>query len=64
MRKAAHVHGIAVGSRTDFEGMTHAIARHRVRPVVDRSFAFDDCAAAYEYMHAQSHVGKVTIGIA
>ena len=31
---------ISVGSRTDFEAMNRAIAMHRLRPVIDRTFPF------------------------
>ncbi|MET0660594.1 MAG: NAD(P)-dependent alcohol dehydrogenase [Steroidobacteraceae bacterium] len=63
MRKAAHVHGIAVGSRENFEGMLRALELHRVKPVIDRRFAFEEAARAFEYLGGQSHLGKVTIQI-
>ena len=31
---------ISVGSRADFEAMNRAIALHRLRPVIDRTFPF------------------------
>src|SRR3984893_4416347 len=40
------VGAISVGSRTDFEAMNRAIAPHRLRPVIDRSFPFTEANQA------------------
>ncbi len=61
MGRTAAVSGIYVGSRADFEAMNAFIAEHKLRPVIDRTFAFEDAAAAYEYMDSGSHFGKVVI---
>ena len=37
---------ISVGSRADFEAMNRAIALHRLRPVIDRTFPFAEANAA------------------
>jgi NADPH:quinone reductase-like Zn-dependent oxidoreductase len=50
-----------VGSRATFEEMNRAIESHALRPVVDRSFAFDDALKAYEHFSSKRHVGKVVI---
>lgn len=55
------IQGILVGSRDSFEAMSRAIARHRIRPVVDRVFPFDEAREAMVYMTGQRHVGKVCI---
>jgi NADPH:quinone reductase-like Zn-dependent oxidoreductase len=55
------VQGIFVGSREMFEAMNHAIALHKLRPVVDKVFAFDDAPAAYELMERGGHFGKIVI---
>ncbi|MGH8175405.1 MAG: zinc-binding dehydrogenase, partial [Steroidobacter sp.] len=52
---------IYVGSRDDFESMNAFIAQHRIRPVIDRVFAFEEAAAAFEYLDSGSHFGKVVI---
>jgi NADPH:quinone reductase-like Zn-dependent oxidoreductase len=54
---------IAVGSRTDFEAMNRAIAVHRMRPVIDRVFAFEEAQAAYRYLRTGDPFGKVVIEI-
>ncbi len=56
--------GIFVGSRQMFEAMNRAIAQHKIRPVIDRVFPFEEAKAAYTYLKGATHVGKVVIGIA
>jgi NADPH:quinone reductase-like Zn-dependent oxidoreductase len=57
------VRGIFVGAREHFEGLMRAVAVNRLKPVVDKTFAFEDAVAAYEYVKAGKHFGKVVITI-
>lgn len=57
------VQGILVGSRDDFEAMNRAIAAHQLQPVIDKTFAFDEARAAFDWMHSGSHFGKIVIQI-
>jgi NADPH:quinone reductase-like Zn-dependent oxidoreductase len=52
---------ISVGSRTDFEVMNRAIAMHRLRPVIDRTFPFAEAKEAYRHFEGRGHFGKVVI---
>jgi len=52
---------ISVGSRTDFETMNRAIAMHRLRPVIDRTFPFAEAKEAYRHFEDRGHFGKVVI---
>jgi NADPH:quinone reductase-like Zn-dependent oxidoreductase len=52
---------IYVGSRADFEAMNAFIARHKLKPVIDRVFSFEEAPAAFEYLESGSHFGKVAI---
>ncbi len=61
LRKQARLHGVYVGSRGQFERMNAAISAHRMEPVVDREFDFDDAPAAYRHLEGASHFGKVVI---
>jgi NADPH:quinone reductase-like Zn-dependent oxidoreductase len=61
--KQASVHGVFVGSRGHFERMNAAIALHRLEPVIDRVFDFDDAPAAYAHLHTAAHFGKVVLRI-
>src|SRR5437899_2052193 len=55
------VGAISVGSRADFEAMNRAIALHRSRPVIDRTFPFAEAQAAYRHFEGRGHFGKVVI---
>ncbi|MBI3650991.1 MAG: NAD(P)-dependent alcohol dehydrogenase [Acidobacteria bacterium] len=55
------VQGIFVGSRQMFETMNAAIALHRMKPVVDQVFGFEEAPAAYQMMAAGAHFGKICI---
>jgi NADPH:quinone reductase-like Zn-dependent oxidoreductase len=55
------VGSISVGSRADFEAMNRAIALHRLRPVIDRTFPFAEAKAAYRHFESRGHFGKVVI---
>jgi NADPH:quinone reductase-like Zn-dependent oxidoreductase len=59
--KMAVVRGVYVGSAEMFEAMNRAVARHQLKPVVDRVFSFADAPAACAYQQSGSHFGKVTI---
>ena len=52
---------ISVGSRADFEAMNRAIALHRLRPVIDRVFPFEEAPAAYRHFESRAHFGKVVV---
>ena len=61
--KQASVHGVFVGSRGHFERMNAAIALHRMEPVIDRVFDFNDAGAAYSHLESAAHFGKVVLRI-
>ena len=60
---ARRLSGIYVGSRQMFEDMNALIDVSKIRPVVDRVFAFDDAQAAYRHLDSGQHFGKVVIGL-
>jgi NADPH:quinone reductase-like Zn-dependent oxidoreductase len=53
--------GILVGSRESFEAMSRAIELHRLRPIVDRVFPWQEARAALEQMAAGHHFGKIAL---
>lgn len=63
MRKSIKVQGIYVGSRRMFLDMNRAIGAHRMKPVIDRTFAFEDARSAYHAMQAAGHFGKLVIKV-
>jgi NADPH:quinone reductase-like Zn-dependent oxidoreductase len=46
-----------------FEDMNRAITLHRLRPVVDRVFKFDEARDALRYMQSGQHVGKIVVRV-
>lgn len=63
LRKLVRIQGIYVGSRADFEKMNRAIAQHRLKPVIDRTYEFDQAQEAFRTMESGSHFGKIVIRI-
>src|SRR5665213_2637271 len=61
LSKQASVQGVFVGSRGQFERMNAAITAHRLVPVIDRVFGFDEAPAAYRHLEQAAHFGKVVI---
>ena len=59
--KRLTIQGIYVGSRDMFEALNRALEFNSIKPIIDRSFEFDDAKAAYEYLASGSHVGKIII---
>lgn len=55
------IRGIYVGSRKMFEDMNRAIEVNQIKPVIDRSFSFDETVDAYKHLQSAKHFGKVTI---
>ena len=55
--------GVTVGSVEDLQAMADAIAVHRMKPVVDRFFQFDQVKQAFSHMESGAHFGKVAIAI-
>jgi NADPH:quinone reductase-like Zn-dependent oxidoreductase len=59
--RRVRLQGITVGHRDGFEAMLRAFEQHRVKPVVDRVFAFEALKAAMAYLKSGAHFGKVCI---
>lgn len=59
--RQVRLQGVTVGNRNGFEDMLRAIALHRMRPLVDRVFAFEDLKEALAFLQAGRHFGKVVI---
>ena len=53
--------GVVVGPRESAEAMGRAFALAKLTPVIDRVFAFEDAARAFEHMQSGAHFGKVVV---
>jgi NADPH:quinone reductase-like Zn-dependent oxidoreductase len=42
-----------------FAAMNAFLAEKRIRPVIDRVFAFEEAAGAYDHLRSGQHFGKV-----
>jgi NADPH:quinone reductase-like Zn-dependent oxidoreductase len=56
--------GIAEGSRAMLASLLRAIELHKIQPVIDSTFSFDDAPAAFAHLKAGRHVGKILIRVA
>jgi NADPH:quinone reductase-like Zn-dependent oxidoreductase len=61
MGKGARIEAVDVGSRAMFEAMNKAIEFHRMQPVVDRVFDFNELGPALTYLKEARHVGKICL---
>lgn len=61
LRKSIRMQGIYVGSRAMFEAMNRALSLHTLRPVIDRTFAFEEARQALSYMESAAHFGKIVV---
>ncbi|HEX8197961.1 MAG TPA: NAD(P)-dependent alcohol dehydrogenase [Pyrinomonadaceae bacterium] len=59
--KNVQIHGIETGSRDMFEEMNRFIESHDLKPVIDKTFAFEEIHEALRYLESGTHFGKVTI---
>lgn len=59
--RQVRLQGITVGHRDGFEAMVRAIEQHRLRPVIDRVFRFEELKEALAYLKSGAHFGKICI---
>jgi NADPH:quinone reductase-like Zn-dependent oxidoreductase len=57
------IQGVTVGSTEELQSMVRAIDAHKMHPVVDRVFSFEEVKEAFDHMSARKHFGKVAISI-
>lgn len=52
---------VALGSRQDLEDLVRFMAEHKIRPVIDSRFTFDDAKLAFERLMTRNIFGKVVV---
>lgn len=57
------IQGIAVGARARFEAINRVLEQHRLRSVVDQTFALDRAAEAFKRMQRGAQFGKIAIAL-
>ena len=55
------IQGVIVGHREMFERLNRAIAHHKMRPAIDKVFAFDEVKEAFNRMTEGAHFGKICV---
>jgi NADPH:quinone reductase-like Zn-dependent oxidoreductase len=63
LAKTAQARGIYVGSQADYHRMLDFISKHRLRPVIDRVYPFEQYAEALQHLDSGDFIGKVVIRI-
>ena len=43
--------------------MNDAITQHRLEPVIDRVYSFDESPAAFRHLESAQHFGKIVIRV-
>jgi len=64
LMKSVRLQGLFVGSRQMFEDMNRVFCLHsHLKPVIDKTFAFDEVKDALKYMETGAHFGKIVVKI-
>jgi NADPH:quinone reductase-like Zn-dependent oxidoreductase len=63
LRKGIRLDGIYVGSRAMFAEMLQAMQAARLRPVIDRVYAFEEAPEAFCHLESGRHFGKIVIRV-
>jgi NADPH:quinone reductase-like Zn-dependent oxidoreductase len=53
--------GIAVGNRVMQERMVSAINTNGIKPIIDKTFGFEQLADAFRYQESGQHFGKIVL---
>ena len=64
MMRRLRLCGILVDSRAAFEAMVAFLADHRVEPVIDARFRFDELGDALRHLQSGAHFGKIVVELA
>ena len=59
--RKVRLQGITVGNRDGMEAMMRAISQHAIKPVIDRTFTFEELRQALDYLVRGLHFGKICI---
>jgi NADPH:quinone reductase-like Zn-dependent oxidoreductase len=61
--KNAHWHGLGVGNRDQYEQMMAFVDKHRIRPVIDKIYEFEQTGQALVDLVKADHFGKLVVRI-
>lgn len=64
LMKSVRLQGIYVGSRQMFEDLNREFVQHsHLKPVIDKTFGFEEVKDALKYMENGAHFGKIVVKI-
>jgi NADPH:quinone reductase-like Zn-dependent oxidoreductase len=61
--KQARIQGTTMGMPSEFHAMLDFVNQHRIEPVVDQVFSFDDAVAAHQRMWNSEQMGKIVLAL-
>lgn len=61
--KQLRLQGVLVGHRNHQLDMIKAIDANQMRPIIDRTFGFEDIVSAFQYQESNQHFGKICLSI-
>ena len=61
--RKVRMQGVTVGSAEEMSVMCRAITLHKLKPVVDKTFPFEEAKEAFMYLKSGAHFGNVCIGV-
>jgi len=63
IERNAHLHGLSVGNREQFEAMMDFVGAKRLRPVIGTTYSLEEAGNALLDMAAAGHFGKLVVKI-
>lgn len=63
LHKNIKIQGTYVGTVAMFEAMNRAIDAHKMRPVIDRAFPFEQAPDALRLLESGGHFGKIVVAV-
>lgn len=61
LMRNVRLQGVTVGSRDAFQRMNDFISKQNIKPIIDRSFAFNDVPKAFSHLKGATHFGKICV---
>ena len=63
IERNASLHGLSVGNREQFEEMMAYVGRHHIKPVIDRTYSFEETGQALQDIAGGGNFGKLVVTI-
>ena len=63
IERNAHLHGLSVGNRQQFEDMMAFVAQHHIQPAISATYSLEETGQALQDLAAGGHFGKLVVKI-